>query len=358
MSDRYNNIFEEFKKNNKDIIKIGKTLGRGAFGEVRDVTFKNKVMAGKVVEKDKDEKSQEEKFILELRGHNIIRMNKIYSKKINGKFYDLIIMEKAILRDLGKLNEYYHRHNLLKLIYEDPFDEKTGDNLLRFYSKQIINSLEILDRNDFVHFDIKPENILIAMNLILKLSDFSILKKINDLTKLPGGTQGYITPEYYIDKCVSSEDAKKQDYFAFGSCLFILKYGEQLLKYRKYDNPKMNYDRIIDLLERHISLIKANKLTDKKFMKFLINLIMYTPNDRPSFEEIYRNKWLNQNNKELEQTVMAFENDEEKLIMELQKKDFLIKKEKRLKKENHSSQIKFRFKKKSHFLMEKNKTEL
>ena len=53
---------------------------------------------------------------------------------------------------------------------------------------------------------------------------------------------------------------------------------------------------------------------------------------------------MNENNTELDRTIMAFENDEEKLIMELQKKDFLIKKEKRLKKENHSSQIKFRFK--------------
>ena len=355
MSDKYNKIFEEFKNNNKrEIFQVGKILGRGAFGEVRDVTYKNKVMAGKVIEKDEDEQTQEEKFVLELRGFNLIKMNKIYTRKINNKYYDLIIMEKAILRDLGKLNEYFHRHNLLKLIYEDPFDEKSGDYLLKFYAKQIINGLETLDRNDFVHFDIKPENLLVTVNLILKLSDFSILRKVNtqiksEKIKLPGGTPGYMTPEYYINKYITSEDAKKQDYFALGACLFILKYGEQLLKFKKFDDSKMNYDRIISLLEKNIAYIKSQKCTDKNFMNFLIKLIMYTPDERPSFEQIYRNKWLNENSKELDQTIMAFENDEEKLIMELQKQDFLIKKEKIIQKKYKLNQYKFRFRKKIDF---------
>ena len=347
-SEKYNKIFKIFQQSYKnEISQIGKLLGKGAFGEVRDITFKNKVMAGKISERENDDKSQEEKYLFDLRGHNIIRMNKIYTKKIDDKYYDLIIMDKAVLRDLGKINEFYHRHNLLKLIYLEPFDEKSGDNLLRFYSKQIINGLETLDRNDFVHFDIKPENLLITVNLILKLSDFTLLRKINGRMQLPGGTQGYMTPEYYIKKDVSPDDARKQDYFALGSSLFILKYGIQLLRFKKYDDSKMNYDRIISLLEKNIAFIKSQKLTDKKFMNFLINLIMYKPEERPSFEQIYRNNWLNKNNKELEQTIMAFETDEEKLIEELQKKDFIIKKEKIINnKEKNTNQIKFRFKKK------------
>ena len=351
MSDRnekFSQIFKTFQeRNKKEILQIGKVLGKGAFGEVRDIIFKSKVMAGKITERENDEKSQEEKYLFDLRGHNLIRMNKIYSMTKGDKFYDLIIMDKAVLRDLGKINEFYHRHNLLKLIYTEPFDEKSGDNLLRFYAKQIIDALEILDRNDFVHFDIKPENLLITVNLILKLSDFSLLRKINGRITIPGGTPGYMTPEYYINKDLSPHEAKTQDYFALGSSLFILKYGIHLLKYKKYEDSKMTYDRIISLLEKNIAYIKSQKLTDKKFMNFLIHLIMYKPEQRPSFEQIYRNNWLNKNKQELQQTIMAFESDEEKLIEELQKKDFMIKKEKSiLKRENNSNQIKFRFKKK------------
>ena len=104
MSEKYNKIFEEFKNNNKrEIFQVGKILGRGAFGEVRDVTYKNKVMAGKVIEKDEDEQTQEEKFVLELRGFNLIKMNKIYTRKINNKYYDLIIIGKSNIKRFGKI---------------------------------------------------------------------------------------------------------------------------------------------------------------------------------------------------------------------------------------------------------------
>ena len=58
-------------------------------------------------------------------------MNKTISREFNGEDYTLIIMEKAILRDLGKLTEFYYKHNLLKLIFEDPFYQKIGDNFLK-----------------------------------------------------------------------------------------------------------------------------------------------------------------------------------------------------------------------------------
>ena len=358
-------IFEKFKEK-AGISKIGKVLGRGAFGEVREVTIKNKIFAGKIIKRERDEKSEEEKFGKDLVGKNIIKINKIYTKKIDDNYYDLIVMEKAILRDLGKLNEFFHRHNLLKLIYI-PFIEKAGDNLLRFYSNQIINSLETLDRNYYVHFDLKPENLLISIGLIIKLSDFSILRKIKtenenqNSTRIPGGTHGYLSPEYFINKQVSLEDARKQDYFALGLCLFIIKYGNQMLKYKKYEDNTMIANRILDLLQKNITLIQSNKLTNREFIDFLCRLIQYRPKDRPSFEQIYRNKWLNRNKNYIKSTFLLFENDEEKLIMELQKNDFLIQKEKdkiekekKIKKDLESKNLKnkinnnsrFRFKKK------------
>ena len=323
-------IYQKFQ-DTCDFKKVGKLLGKGAFGEVRDITFKNnKTMAGKLVKRDGNEKTEEEKYAIELRNQNIIKINKIYSKNIGGENYDLIIMEKAILRDLGKLNEFYHKHNLLKLIF-DPFDEPSGDSLLRFYSRQIINALEALDRNYYIHYDIKPENLLITINLTVKLSDFSLLRKVIDgNTKVPGGTQGFITPEYYIDRNMSCEDARKQDYFALGSTLFYLKYGTQMLKYKKSDSGEINNFSVIDLLQKNIAFIKSRKMTDKDFIDFLCSLIQYRPKDRPSFEEIYRNKWLNKDVDIINNTFNSFENDEEKLIMELQKKDFLIKKEREL----------------------------
>ena len=346
---RYKKIFDEFqKRNDNEILGIGKILGSGNFGEVRDIKYKNKIMAGKLIEREDNEKSEEEELSSELRGQNIIRINKIYEYEERGKHYSLIIMDKAVLRDLGKLNEFYHYHNLLKLIYEYPFEERAGDNLLKFYAKQIIKGLEIFDRNDYGHFDIKPENLLISINLVLKLSDFSLIKKLGERVRIPGGTQGYLSPEYYLDKNVSNDVAKKQDYFGLGSSLFKIKFGKPLINFKKYEDKKMNADRITDLLERGISFIKSQKYTDNDFCDFLISLIQYKPKDRPSFEKIIRNKWLNKDNEELEKVITTFESDEEKLIMELQKKDFLSpieKKIEKIEKEDESKKVKFRFKK-------------
>ena len=306
---------------------IGKVLGKGAFGEVRDIKFKGKTMAGKIIRKDNDKMTDEEKYSEELRGQNIIKINKIIQKKIGEFYYSLIIMEKAVLRDLGKLNEFYFRHNLLKVIY-NPFKGFTGDIFLRFYVKQIINAIKTLDENYYVHYDLKLENLLMITNLIIKLSDFSILRKVKDgIFRIPGGTPGYLTPEYYIEREVTSENARKQDYFALGSCIFQLKYGETFLRYKKDDDDKIKAQIIIDSLEQKINFILSKKLNDIDFIRFLKKLIQYRPKERPTFDKIYRNKWLNKDLNYVNETFQKFEADEEKLIMEFQKKEFLIVKE-------------------------------
>ena len=343
----FNSVFEFFRKNDSQIEYFGKTLGKGAYGEVREVKLKNsmKMMAAKLIKIDNDNtNSNEIEIAQDLRGNNIIKMNKTISREFNGEDYTLIIMEKAILRDLGKLTEFYYKHNLLKLIFEDPFDQKIGDNFLRFYSKQIVDGLETLDRNYFVHFDIKPENLLITINLNIKLSDFGLITKVKDgdKIKIPGGTQGYLTEEYYNKEKVSADVARKQDYFALGSTLFYLKFGDHLIKFQKFDEPILNAERIMEILNAKLLYIRSRQEIEQEFIDFLTSLLHYNPDQRPCFEEIYRNNWLNKNREELELITSANENDEEKLIMELQKSDFLINKEKEL----PQKKCNFRFKKK------------
>ena len=329
----YIEVFNQFKKDG-DFSNLGKLLGKGSFGEVREVTFKNKIMAAKIVMQEANDKSGEY-YASDLKGRNIIKIHKISQKVINHQNYYLIIMDKAILKDLGKLSEFYHHHNLLKFIMHFPFDEEAGDNLMRFYAIQIVNALETLNRNYMVHFDLKPENLLISLSLIIKLSDFSLLKRIKDdeTLKIPGGTSGYLTMEYYKkEEKVFGRDARKQDYFALGSTLFYLKYGTQMLKYKRFDNYNSYILTILEKLQYQKSKIQSSVFTDQDFIDFLLTLVGYSPDERPTFEEIYRNKWLNKNLKELNETFSIFESDEEKLIIELQKNDFLIEKQKQIKK--------------------------
>ena len=342
--DKLKEIFQIFKGD--DIIEIGeKIIGIGGFGSVTEVKTKNgKYFAGKLI---KNEKTDEIKFISEFKNKNIVQTIKIYNKSFKGENYSLILMEKAILKDLTTLNQNLFK-GLLKIIIDTPFEGVVGDNLIRFYARQIIDGLESIDRNDICHFDIKTDNLLIFIRMKIKLSDFSLLKQLKNKEKgnktneveIPGGTPGYLSPEYYQEKegkrKVSFDVAKKQDYFAFGSTLFYLKYGEEMLPYNEYDDDLMTSDYIIDLLQRAVDLIQSKEiLSDKDFKKFLCSLINYDPNERPNFEEIYRNKWVNKNVKEINKIYAINSQNEEKLIMELNKSDFLITKKNELKKSDN-----------------------
>jgi len=338
-------ILNAFKLENPSILYFGKILGKGAYGQVREVKLKDaqKINAAKIIRIDDDDNLGEIKYIELLKSQNIIKINQVLKKEENRKTYYLIIMEKTLLRDLSKLSEFFFKHNLLKLINEKTFDEQIGENLLRFYTKQIINAMKVLDDNYLVHFDIKPDNLLITINLVIKLSDFGLLTNIKDKDKIriPGGTQGFLSREYYKKELLSNEDAKKQDYFALGSTLYYLKYGEHMLKYQRMDDPLFNADKITQLLDKRINSIKSKPLTEQNFIDFICKLIQFDPEDRPIFEEIYRDKWLNENVDIIRELFFFYENDEEKLIMELQKSDYLIKK----KKESNPKCKKFKFKK-------------
>ena len=73
-------IYLKFKDSN-DFTDVGKLLGKGAFGEVRDIKFRNKTMAGKLIERENsDQQSEEEKVGSNLRGQNIIKINKSTGK--------------------------------------------------------------------------------------------------------------------------------------------------------------------------------------------------------------------------------------------------------------------------------------
>ena len=56
-------------------------------------------------------------MIKELKGYNIIRIENLILKTVENKEYIMILMEKAILKDLDKLNKsyfFYYIHFYLK----------------------------------------------------------------------------------------------------------------------------------------------------------------------------------------------------------------------------------------------------
>jgi len=119
-----------------------------------------------------------------------------------------------------------------------------------------------------------------------------------------------------------------------------MKYGKVLYKDYKNNNPD-NFltiaDYIVDEIQNAMNEIKTTKSSEKEFIDFLISLIQFNAKDRSNFEEIYRKKWINKNWEEILEIFHINTNDEEKLIFELDKSDYLIKKKQHLD-EIHSRQ--------------------
>ena len=336
---KYEPIFNSFIKSdkNKDIDSNPSTMrdiGCGENALVKEVRYKKKSCAAKLTEK-----LTGIAYSKNLRGPNLLKTHQILETKYDGNYYNIIIMEKALLRDLGKLAIYLQENNFLKLI-NNPFFEIIGNNLVKYITKEIVKGLETLDRNELVHYDLKLENILIESGFKIKISYFSFLinlkeyKKNNEKLKIPKETRGYMTPEYFRDdERYDAESIKKQDYFALGASLFLLIMGGQMLKYKKSDE-QLSEDRIIDLLQRDIAHLESNALLDNDMVEFIKDLIQYIPDERPSFEFIYRNKWLNKDfNYILPLTHTFLKEEEDKLIKELVKSDFIMEKQKSIENE-------------------------
>ena len=326
----YDNVFEHFAKKNNFIVL--KTLGKGGFGVIKEIAIKGKIFAAKLTQKKDINDFDQSEIIRDLRGPGIVKIIKDDQMKIGNLIYELVIMEKANLKDLSKFIYFIYNKNLLNLIFKTPF-EMIGDNLSRYFVKQILNGIKLLDMNNYIHFDIKPPNFLIFLEMVVKLIDFDLLRKTkidaNNNMKIPGGTKGYLSPEYYqYEGLVDEKTAKKQDFFALGATIFFLKYGREMLEYTPFKEGLITSDVLIELIEKSLDQIKTGTFSDKEFIDFLSSLIQYKPEQRPDFETIYRNKWVNKYSDEIEEIVEINKSNEEKLIIELNKSDFLIGKKK------------------------------
>ena len=333
------------KENGYQFVKV---IGFGGFGVVVIVKKDNRYYAAKFIF-PKDNKPISKEKVKDFRGRNLV---KILNARGDGINYYMYVMELSYIGDVTKIHECLNNN----LIFKNPFLNKFGDNLIRLFCKQIITALKTFYEGNLVHFDIKPDNILIFKGLELKLIDFSFLTKLIHTKKqqIIGGTPGYFSPEFFIRKDFTDEILQKQDYFALGITIYNLLFDKPAItgyqkekdlinktnlneeekkenERRKEINEKIkekNYNIIIDCIQRAMNNIKSQKYLDKNFIEFLCNLIQYNPNERLDFEKIIRNKWLNKNTDEINKIININISDEDNMLLELQKSDFLVTKRK------------------------------
>jgi serine/threonine protein kinase len=92
----------------------------------------------------------------------------------------------------------------------------------------IARALEYLHTRNFVHRDIKPDNILITRAGVAKLADLGLAKRMDDASPLTGTHQAFGTPYYMpYEQAINAKKAdSRSDIFALGGTLYHLLTGE------------------------------------------------------------------------------------------------------------------------------------
>jgi serine/threonine protein kinase len=100
------------------------------------------------------------------------------------------------------------------------------ETVSRRYFHHLISGLSYMHSKGVYHRDLKPENLLVDESMTLKITDFGVAKKKNQLvaglTKTNLGTKPYKAPEIILNEAY---EPSRTDLFAAGAILFILMVG-------------------------------------------------------------------------------------------------------------------------------------
>jgi serine/threonine protein kinase len=287
-------------------------LGRGGFGEVYIAYDKNDISSKKTkyaAKKIPDVINDEER--LNLFTNEIIISTEFTNPNLV-KFYGLteyndyiyMIYEYCNGGDLNKyLKNYISKNNR-------PIGEKEVQKIL----KDILNGLSCLHRNNVVHHDIKPANILLQYNTdkdkndlninncVFKLSDFGLSKYKNDEEKADKvyGTFTFLDPICSIYNKIELFDEDKTDIWAIGILTYRLLFSNthpfiaNEIYQKNYTQQMLNIN-LSQNIQKGIYFVKIEGQLSKEVLAFLDSCLKLEQSKRKSSEDLEYSWFLTRN---------------------------------------------------------------
>lgn len=200
------------------------------------------------------------------------------------------------------------KYNLLLLEYlpnNDLFEYVSksglGERVARFYFEQILDAIEYLHNEGFVHRDLKLENLLVDNEFNLQLTDFGYCVLHSDDTgpKVFKGsvsitTEDLMPPEHYEGQGYYGQ---QMDIFSLGKLLMSLVLG--LFPFRKANKEDRLYSMILNdtwhLYWRKIELWMTNKKLESlssNFKRLIERMLEPNPKLRITLKEIRESEWF------------------------------------------------------------------
>ena len=252
-----------------DDLKIGKLLGRGAFGEVYESSIKGhdgKYAVKKLI-KEKYKKNpkgykyleNEIKILKDTSHDNIV---KLYSSDIETPLHRYLVTEYCNGGDLNTCLEYYKKTKMR------PFTEEEVQHIMR----QIVSAIKYLHVDKkIIHRDLKLENILLhydnetdrkEKNILkakIKIIDFGFARFIKEgIAESILGSPLFMDPRILLklNKLDNSKDFKyeeKADIYSLGIICYILLTGNQLFDVNRMDELVKETQEGIYKISVHLS---------------------------------------------------------------------------------------------------------
>lgn len=269
--------------------KLIKLIGRGSFGKVylaREIGLSRDVII-KIVNMENEYSKKEVEWLM---AFAYCKKYKKYIPKLfyifdNAKHY-YIVMEHIVGSIVG--------HNLvIDLIVR-------FDTLPEIFN-QILNIIKIFHDNKIVLNDLKPENLIIDSNGNIKLIDFGLLTKFNDIKQTKVGTPLFMPPENFLNS--RNKTNNKKDIWSFGMLMIEIITGESFMDkiINQNENKEMNFEirkynlektRVTNLLtglsSKYIELKDGKKIYD--MLDIIQKCIAFNPNDRPDVDQLLKHK--------------------------------------------------------------------